>query len=538
LSPDDLPTGYNAVRIYEHGTAVLDTGITLTEPDMIDIQFTYSQYNSFNVSCVDCFNGTITTTVTGGTAPYTYQWEDANNSTTANLSNLNGGDYPLFVTDAHSCRADNIAQLTMPTPKDWSRSGNANIDTSEFIGSTDTSALRFKTNNQEVLRLNGNGNVGIGTAFPTEKLEVNGVIKAQGLKINDFSINFRPADANNPELITLGRDFTADQGSLTGTLLPGTCIDPLKIQRATVFPGGAVFKVKQINQNNLYCGGSDPTLYVGLYGCNGAIEVNQNEEDGIQSYQTYQTSKLLLNTLCGKDVIVGNSSGGNLIANFNLGVGVVNPAEKFEVDGNGLISGKLGIGNVVPLAALHIKNGYANSIIIENTQSAHKMQIESAGGAGRLINSGSMYIYLNSKQDSRDNTSNFIIAKNASYYGQAGIKELFRVDNDGTGYIKDLWVKAPASNGSFPDFVFAKDYKLRSLEDVKTYYLEHQHLPDMPSANEIEAAGGISMTQMLINLTKIVEENTIYLTQQNEQIKLLQDENLKLKKSIDKLTKK
>jgi hypothetical protein len=30
LNPEDLLSGFNAVRIYEHGKAVLDTGITLT----------------------------------------------------------------------------------------------------------------------------------------------------------------------------------------------------------------------------------------------------------------------------------------------------------------------------------------------------------------------------------------------------------------------------------------------------------------------------------------------------------------------------
>jgi hypothetical protein len=47
-----------------------------------------------------------------------------------------------------------------------------------------------------------------------------------------------------------------------------------------------------------------------------------------------------------------------------------------------------------------------------------------------------MYFYLNSEQNSNDNSSNFIIAKNAKYYGQSGGEELFKITNDGTGYIK------------------------------------------------------------------------------------------------------
>lgn len=535
LSPEDLHAGFNAVRIFEHGTAVLDTGITLSQPDEMDIQFTYSDYNGYGVSCVDCYNGTVASTVTGGTAPYTYQWEDANSSNTPNLSNLNGGEIVLNINDANGCKASNTDLLTMPISKDWSRFGNANIDTSMFIGSTDTSAVIFKTNNFETMRMVGNGNVGVGTSNPTEKLEVNGNIKAQGLKLNNLNIQYEAASSLGPEKIIWGATTPANAGSVGAPLFPSTCIDPLNIDLVNVYNGGAVYKVKSLVQNNSLCSASDPTLYVGLYGCNGVIETNQIDDNGNQAFPT---SKLLINTLCGKDVVVGRTDGGNLIVNHNLGIGVQAPTEKLEVNGNGLIVGKLGIGNVSPVAALHIKDGVANSLIIENTQSFNKFQIESASGASRLINSGSVYIYLNADQDAGDNTSEFIITKNASYSGQSGGTELFKLKNDGTAYLKDLWVKAPSSAGAFPDYVFAANYQLKSLEEVKEYYTKYHHLPDLPSAKEIESNGGLSISEMLIKLTKIVEENTIYLTQQNDQIKQLQAENLKLKKSIEKLTKK
>ncbi len=337
MSPDDLPAGFNAVRIYEQGNAVIDTGITLTQPDYIDIQFTMSNYNGFNVSCVDCFNGTVNTTVNGGTAPYSYLWDNVGNSTTLNLSNLNGGNYNLTVTDANGCNASNTATLSMPIPKDWSRTGNANIDTSEFIGSTDSSAVVFKTNSQENLRITGNGKIGIGTAAPTERLEVNGTIKANGFKMGNLNLRYTNATSSFPERIDWGRN-DAVQAPYGGPLFPSTCFDPFVVETANIFNGGAVYKVKSIIQNALDCKNDDPTMYVGLYGCDGAIEVNQ--------FDNYTNkNKLLINTLCGKDVIVGKANSGNLIANYRLGVGVASPNEKFEVNGNSILNGNVRIGN-------------------------------------------------------------------------------------------------------------------------------------------------------------------------------------------------
>ena len=198
LSPEDLHAGFNAVRIFEQGNAVLDTGITLTQPNKIDIQFSMSNYNGYGVSCVDCFNGTIASTVTGGTAPYTYAWDDVNNSTTAGLSNLNGDKYTLTVIDANGCKAVNTALLTMPKPKDWSRFGNANIDTSMFIGSTDTSAVRIRSNNTDLLRLMGNGTIEIPTYSGAELLAVDNAGKLEKVEnLKERTLRPGPNDCYN-----------------------------------------------------------------------------------------------------------------------------------------------------------------------------------------------------------------------------------------------------------------------------------------------------------------------------------------------------
>lgn len=62
----------------------------------------------------------------------------------------------------------------------WNRAGNTVNDATDFIGSTNSAAVIVKTNNAEAMRVAANGNVGIGNAAPTEKLDVTGNAKVSG----------------------------------------------------------------------------------------------------------------------------------------------------------------------------------------------------------------------------------------------------------------------------------------------------------------------------------------------------------------------
>jgi len=77
---------------------------------------------------------------------------------------------------------------------------------------------------------------------------------------------------------------------------------------------------------------------------------------------------------------------------------------------------------------------------------------------------------------------------------------------------------------SWPDYVFDKDYNLKSLEEVEAFVKENGHLPNVPSAQEIEDNGGYEQGAMNQILLEKVEELTLYLIDQ--------------KKVQEKLTKK
>ena len=59
------------------------------------------------------------------------------------------------------------------------------------------------------------------------------------------------------------------------------------------------------------------------------------------------------------------------------------------------------------------------------------------------------------------------------------------------------------------DYVFSPDYKLRALKDVETYISKNQHLPDMPTSENVKQ-DGINLGEMNALLLKKIEELTLY----------------------------
>ena len=65
-----------------------------------------------NVSCYDSANGQITTTITGGTMPYSFLWNNGSHS--AAIAGLMPNLYSIVVTDSNSCTAADSALISQP----------------------------------------------------------------------------------------------------------------------------------------------------------------------------------------------------------------------------------------------------------------------------------------------------------------------------------------------------------------------------------------------------------------------------------------
>ena len=102
------------------------------------------------------------------------------------------------------------------------------------------------------------------------------------------------------------------------------------------------------------------------------------------------------------------------------------------------------------------------------------------------------------------------------------------------GTIRAKEIKVEAS--PWPDYVFKSTYQLKPLSEVKAYIDRNQHLPEMPSAAEIEK-DGLSLAKMNKLLVKKVEELTLYLIEKDKQLQNQQEVNQSVTKRLAEIEK-
>ena len=117
------------------------------------------------------------------------------------------------------------------------------------------------------------------------------------------------------------------------------------------------------------------------------------------------------------------------------------------------------------------------------------------------------------------------------------INPFAKLEVDGT--IVSEEVKVQVVSG--PDYVFESDYDLFPLADTKKYIEANRHLPEIPSAKEMEE-NGITLGEMNMLLLKKIEELTLHLIEKDEQIKSQEELMTQVLKRMDllemELTKK
>lgn len=94
-----------------------------------------------------------------------------------------------------------------------------------------------------------------------------------------------------------------------------------------------------------------------------------------------------------------------------------------------------------------------------------------------------------------------------------------------------LWVEGgiaarevKVTSGTFPDFVFEKNYQLMGLDSLEQYITIEKHLPDIPSQSEIEKDGGVKIGELQLKLLQKLEEQSLYIISLQKQINELREQ--------------
>lgn len=125
---------YIVVVTDANGCTDSDT-LTLTEPPT---PLTLA-LDSTDVSCFSGNDGQLDLTVTGGTAGFTYSWNDPSATTSEDVSGLSVGLYTVNVTDANGCTSSASGNIDQPTALALSETHVNNVCNGGVIGSIDLS---------------------------------------------------------------------------------------------------------------------------------------------------------------------------------------------------------------------------------------------------------------------------------------------------------------------------------------------------------------------------------------------------------------
>ena len=197
----------------------------------------------------------------------------------------------------------------------------------------------------------------------------------------------------------------------------------------------------------------------------------------------------------------------------NVGIGTENPGYKFDVVGDTRLQNIILSPNCSMTRNLKDNFTYDNKVLGQYSIGWYSDSWDT--GAATLWLSGHAGIKLFTGSQSR-----FVIHR----LGNVGIG----TDNpqnklDVVGTIRATEVKVEAG---WSDFVFDKDYKLPTLQEVENHINQHKHLPDIPSEAEVKE-NGVSIGEMQAKLLQKIEELTLYeieLKKENqEQSKLIHD---------------
>lgn len=372
-----------------------------------------------------------------------------------------------------------------------------------------TATLSFAQNNT----FPTTGNVGIGTTTPTAKFEVIGNVKA--------SSGIFTKSAPNGSIFASDADRDVKSLVLSaGSLLPG--YPPENEIR--------MLKFQDFPKSNL---SPKPWFFFGLEDRNDFGRFRVEAETGGYSHMA------LLNKSQQELFRVHEDGNDNVYMDMPKpnsrivigGWGDYLPEHKFvvrgsaKIEGNILTDGKVGIGSLNPDEKLTVRGNIHSIVPASGTMiNAMTVDVESYGTSANANVSS----FFRVRDIGAGNFIPFIIKGD----GNVGIGTTHpdeKLTVKGKIHAEEIKVDlaVPA------DYVFEKyytgksklksDYALPTLAEIENFTKENHHLPNVPSAKEIQQ-NGLLLGEMSNVLLQKVEELTLYAIEQQKKVAMQQEE--------------
>lgn len=474
-----MPEGYYHVEVADANGMTAEAEITLFEPDAfapsIDIN-PYYYPNNFNTSCAFCSDGAIAVSVQGGFPPLSFQWADG--AITQDRTGIPAGHYDLIISDANGCTftTDEMGgiDITAPPRDDWTLNGNSNPTSASFIGTSVNSDVVFKRNNVEAIRMKSNG------------------LQVKSLLGNSYS--YVGVDS-------LGNLFR------TGLVNPALSINCYNWTTCGNFSGGNSF-IGTTSNNNLVFKSNNIT----------GLTLYPSQDIRIEKYAN--SDGILISSLGFIDKIDFDSQdkilhgdgafrfspwkyiGTNI---FSVGTGNV------SIGGSGSPSHKLEVVHNSVVGGISLENLNSISWNSEIKFSHNSTMLWSIGND--VVHNGGHNFFI---YDIKNSATRFIIDET----GKVGIgctpsnisNSLLQVE----GRIAARSLKI-TSDIPFPDYVFEANYDLTSIKDLEKFIAERKHLPNLPSAEEVES-DGLDVAKITTLLVEKLEEQALYIIMLQKQI--------------------
>lgn len=431
----------------------------------------------------------------------------------------------------------------------WSITGNLGTNAAtDFVGTKDAINFKIRTNNTVRMNFTSNGKVGIGNFTPVFKLDVKGgsintdsLYRIFGVKVLSRTTGGNIQVGDGSAFVGIGTSSPTQKLEVTGTIFStsGGFKFPDGSTQTTAALAGANTLLSNLgttavnasiipNTTNTVALGSASKKWSGIYSAYADVKNSTSLaatfDGGSQTYIRWMengASRGYLGSYTGNgpDVDFGTSSG--------------NPTGSVHLTLQGVFKeftlapyGEIGIGTTAPQAKLHINH---NSILTDPQLFLYENENDFARlNFGNNTTSDIWSIAGLPSQNPANALLNFYHSTAGNVMSLNGNGSVsIGTETPATGYLLSVAGKAICTEmkvqlqANWPDYVFDEDYTLMKLEDLKIHLKNNKHLPGLPSAAEVEKDQGFEIGCMQQKLLEKVEELTLYIINQQDEINLL-----------------